>query len=136
MSRFFQTQGIRMLTVSAAFLVFAGAALAVDRYHRLQADLEIASDPDHAGVDRPGRHTVAEIVGDRRRELCLDDRNEMIDEVGELKILDLGFQVGHAVLQRAAVGEHLRHVDVLFDEARPGGNLITDLAGHGDRSCP
>jgi hypothetical protein len=62
---------------------YSGAAVAVERNDRLDADLEIASYPDHTGIDRPGRPTVADIVGDRRRELRLDDRNEMIDEVGE-----------------------------------------------------
>ena len=93
--------------------------------------------PDHAGIDRAGRHeTVADIVGDWRRELRFDDRNEMIDEVGELKVLDLGFQVAHAVLHRPAVGEHLRHVDIFVDKMRPGRDLIADLSSDRDRPCP
>jgi hypothetical protein len=42
----------------------AGAAVAVEWNDRLDTDLEIASHPDHTGIDRPGRHkTVADIVG-------------------------------------------------------------------------
>src|SRR5579863_10055533 len=56
------------------------AARAVDRNDRLDTDLEIASDPDNARIDRAGGDVaVAEIVGGRRRKLRLDYRNEMID---------------------------------------------------------
>ena len=48
----------------------AGAAGAIDRHLRLEADLEIAADPDHARIDGAGGdEAVAEIVGDRRRHL-------------------------------------------------------------------
>src|ERR1700679_316741 len=63
----------------------AGAAGAVHRHLRFETDLEVATDPDHARIDRAGGdEAVAEIIGDRRCELCFDDRNQMIDDIGEL----------------------------------------------------
>ena len=41
---------------------------------------------------------IAEIVGDRRRELRFDDRDQVIDEIGQLIILNLRFQIRHAIL--------------------------------------
>ena len=60
----------------------AGAAVAIDWNHCLEAHLEIAPDPDHARIDRAGRDkAVAEIVRDRSCKLCFDDRDQMIDQV-------------------------------------------------------
>src|SRR5579872_359678 len=111
----------------------AGAALAVDRDHRLQPDLEITSDPDDAGVDgASGRIGVAEIVGDGRGQAGFHDRDQVIDEIGQSEIDNLGFQVGHAVLQRGAVDQLLRNEDVLGEVERAGRNLVADLSGEGE----
>ena len=60
----------------------AGAAVVIDRNYGLKADLEIASDPDHARVDRAGRDkAIAKIVRDRSCKLCFDKRDQMIDQV-------------------------------------------------------
>src|SRR5262249_8051787 len=65
------------------------ATLAIDRYDRLDTNLKIVSDPDHAGLDRAGSHeAVAEIVADGCRELYLDDRDEVVNEVGQAEIDD------------------------------------------------
>ncbi len=55
MSRFFQTQGIRMLAVSAAFLVFAGAALAVD----VKVKLTGAEETPPVSTSASGAGTIA-----------------------------------------------------------------------------
>ena len=88
----------------------------VHREHRLSTDLEIGADPDHAGINRSDCDgAVAEIVGDGRRELRLNNRNQMIDEVRKLVIVNLRFQIGHAVLNGSAVGQYLWNEDVLVD---------------------
>ena len=68
----------------------AGPAGVVDWKYRLGADLEVCTHPDHAGVDRADSdRAVAEIVGDGRRELRLHNRNQVIDEIGQLVIVNL-----------------------------------------------
>ncbi len=110
----------------------AASAGAVDWDYGLDADLKIAPDPDHAQVNRGDREiAIAEIVGDRRRELHFGNRDQVIDKVGKLKVFHLRFQVGHAVLQRRPVKERLRDVDALREGG--GRNLITDLPGHCER---
>src|SRR5271155_1229703 len=60
---------------------------AVDRYHRLEPDLVGASDVDETGIDgASGGVGIAEIVGDRCAEAQLDDRNHVIDEIGQSEI--------------------------------------------------
>src|SRR5580704_6539934 len=60
----------------------AGAARAIGRDDRLDPDLEIVSDPDHARIERARDHKAgAGMVLDRCHELRFEDRNEMIDEV-------------------------------------------------------
>src|SRR6516165_8171953 len=67
----------------------AGPAGVVDREYRLGADLEICAHPDHARIDRSdGDGAVAEIVGDGRRELHLNNRKQVIDEIGQLVIVN------------------------------------------------
>src|SRR6202035_5555808 len=68
----------------------AVAALGIDRNLRLKPNLEIAADPDHARIDGAGGdEAVAEIVGGRCRHLELDDRDQVIDEIGQLQVQDL-----------------------------------------------
>src|ERR1700687_1985231 len=113
------------------------AAFAIDRYHGLQTPLEIASDPDHAGIDRSGRGVgIAKIIRNRRRKTCFDDRNKMIEKLRKLKINDLGFQIGHAVLQGCAVDQLLWNKDVLGEIEGVRGNLIAGLSGHGECTKP
>ena len=77
----------------------AGPACPVDRKHRLSPDLEIGADPDHARIDRSGCDgAIAEIVGDGGRELRLNNRDQMIDEIRQLVIANFRFQIRHAVL--------------------------------------
>src|SRR5205807_408054 len=85
----------------------AGSAGAIDRNHRLKTDLEIVPHPDHAWIDRSGRESaVAVIVGDRRCQLCLDDRNQVIDKLRQLVVADFRFQIGRAELNRGAIDQH------------------------------
>ena len=77
----------------------AGPTLSIDRDNCLETHLKISADPDHTRVDCASRDgAVAEIVGDRGLEIRLDDRNQMIDEIGQLIIVNFRFQIGHAVL--------------------------------------
>jgi len=70
----------------------ASPAGTVDREHRLRPDLKVSADPDYAGVDRAGRNrTIAEIVGDGRLELRLNDWDQMIDKVRQLVIVNFRF---------------------------------------------
>ena len=65
------------------------SAFGVDRKDGFEPDLKIAADPDHARIDRSGRESaVAVVVRDRRCELYFDDRNQVIDEVGQLVVAD------------------------------------------------
>src|SRR5215468_1674467 len=101
-----------------------GAAGAVDGNDRLDTDLEVVADPDDAGVDRARRSDPGEgIVGDGPAELRLDDRYQMIDEIGQFEIDDVRLQVRHAVLHRAAVDEKVGIVgDVDFARGRVDGD--------------
>jgi hypothetical protein len=60
----------------------------------------------------------------------------MIDQVRQPKIFHLRFQVGHAVLQRTAIDEHLRDEGALADIKGRRWDLISDLTGHGQRPRP
>src|SRR5262245_23896244 len=63
------------------------AALTVDRNDRLDADLIVVSDPDDARLDcTRGDETIAEIVGYRRRELNLDDRDQVVEKLRQPKV--------------------------------------------------
>jgi hypothetical protein len=87
----------------------AGAAGAVDREHRFSPDLEVSAHPDHARIDRSdGDRAVAKIVGHRRRELRLNNQKQVIDEIRQLVIVNLRFEVRHAVLDRSAIDQDLR----------------------------
>ena len=113
----------------------AVATCTVERELRLEPHLEIATDPDHTRINGAGRKkVVAEIVGDRRRHLELDDRDQVIDEIGKLQILYLRFQIRHAVLQRSTPGQHLRDKSALHQVERLRWNLITDLACNCERA--
>jgi hypothetical protein len=63
-------------------------------------------------------------------------KKKKIDEIGQLKVDNFRFQVGHAVLNRSSVGQHLRNEGVLPDIEGPAWNLITDLSGHCEGSQP
>src|SRR5262249_10537784 len=77
-------------------------------------------------------------------ELRLDDRYQMIDEIGQFEIDDVRLQVRHAVLHRAAVDEKLGIVgDVDFARGRVDGDgpgagrdRVADLSGDRERSRP
>ena len=113
------------------------ATCAVDWDYGLQTDLEIASNPNHAGIDGAGgRIGIAEIVRDRRREVHFDDRNQMIGEIWKLQVNDFGLQVLKAVLQLRAIDELLRNKDALGEVERARRNLIADLPGHRERASP
>src|SRR5215469_3445183 len=67
----------------------AGSAGVVDWEYRLGANLEVCAHPDHARIDRSdGDGAVAEIVGDGRRELRLNNRKQVIDEIRQLVIVN------------------------------------------------
>src|SRR5580704_4426614 len=88
----------------------AGAARPIDRDDRLDPDLEIIADPDHAGIDRARDHEVdAGLVRNRRRELAFHDWNQVVDEVGQPEIDDARPEIGHAELQCAAPYQVLRN---------------------------
>lgn len=94
----------------------AGPTGVVDWEYRLGADLEVSANLDHARIDRSdGDRAVAEIVGDGRRKLRLNNRNQVIDEFRQLVIADFGFQVRHAVLDRSAIDQHLRDESASID---------------------
>jgi hypothetical protein len=115
----------------------AGAAGMVHRDDGLRSDLEVSAHPDHPWIDRAdGDRAVAEIVGDWCCELGLDDRNEVIDEIGKLVIADLRFQVRHAVLNRSAIDQRLRNERAGIDVERAGRELITDLPGDREGAQP
>ena len=58
-------------------------------------DLEIATDPGHTRINGAGgKKAVAEIVGDRRRRIELDDRDQVIDEIGKLQSCIFDFRYG------------------------------------------
>ena len=115
----------------------AGPALSIDRDNSFKAHLKVRAGPDQARVDCADRDgAVAEIIGDRRRELRFDYGNQMINEVGELVIVNLRFQIRHAVLNRRAVDQELRNRGVLHDIKGSGRYLITDLSGDGEGAYP
>jgi len=94
----------------------AGPTGTVDREHRLGPDLEVGANPYHARIDRPGGdRAVAEIVGNGSLELRLNYRKQVIDEIGQLVIVNLRFQIRHAVLDGSAVGQYLGNKGVLHD---------------------
>src|SRR5262245_49209231 len=94
----------------------AGAAGAVDRDYGLRPDLEIIPHPNHARIDGTGSEcAIAEIVGDGSGELCLDDRNQVIDEIRQLVIANLRFQIRHTVLNRSAIDQHLWNRSTFHD---------------------
>src|ERR1700745_4098318 len=81
----------------------AGAARVIDRNDRLEADLEVASDPDHARTDRAGDdEVVAEIVLNGRYEPRFDDRDQVIEEVRKSEVDYVRLEIGHAELERVA----------------------------------
>jgi hypothetical protein len=55
-----------------------GAFYALSSFRHLDTDLEIASHPDHTGIDRPGRHKTVVMARSaltcRRRYSCLPTR--------------------------------------------------------------
>ena len=55
---------------------------------------------------------------------------------GSCRSMDLRFQVRHAVLDRAAPGQHLRDERLLHHVERAARNLITDLPGHREGAQP
>ena len=58
--------------------------------------LEVIADPDDTRVTVPSSDTVTKLCWPA--ELRLDDRYQMIDEVGQFEIDDVRLQVRHAVL--------------------------------------
>src|SRR5450631_294849 len=121
----------------------AGAAGTIDGDDRFEADLEIFADPDDARIDKSGGpDSGAVIVGDRRLELKLDDRNQMVEKTGQVKVDHVRPEVRHAVLKRPTVGEKLR-VQLLrrvpairIDRRSPrlARYCVADLAGQRERS--
>src|SRR5262249_49260135 len=115
----------------------AGAAGMVHRKHVLNTDLEIAADPYHTRIDRAGGdRAIAEIVGHRRRKLHLDERDEVINEIGQLVIANFRFQVRHAVLDRRAIDQDLRNKTAGIDIERAGRKLVANLPGDGEGAQP
>ena len=105
--------------------------------HGLKADLKIAADPDRSRIDGAGRLVgVAEIVGNGRGELRLGNEDQVIDEIGELEVFHLGFQIGHAVLERCPIDHHLRNINALRHVIGHSWDLITDLTGDRERPRP
>ena len=51
---------------------------------------------------------------------------------GSLVVLNLRFQIRHAVLYRAAINQHLRNIGALRHLVGRGRKLIADLSGHGE----
>ena len=70
-------------------------------------------------------------------DICeFDDRDQVIDEVRQLQVVDFGFQIRHAVLDRSTPGQHLRDERLLHYVERTAWNLIADLAGHSEGAQP
>ncbi len=126
-----------------------GAALPVDRDQRLDGDLKGASNPDDAGIDGARRHrSRGECVRHRRLHRCLNQRDQMIDELRQAEVDHRGLQIGHAVLNRSPPVQHARMelgVDGLIAGIRidaegrcevSGRNRIADLARDRDRPDP
>ena len=87
----------------------AGAALPVDWDKGLDANLVVPASPNHtrtdgAGGNGPGRESIR----NRRLQRRLNKRDQVIEEIRQPEIDNSGLQVGHAVLERAAPGEHAR----------------------------
>src|SRR5215831_11349912 len=115
----------------------AGAAGVIHWDHRLSTHLEIGADPDHTRIDRAGGdRAIAEIVGHRRRKLHLDERDEVINEIGQLVIANFRFQVRHAVLDRRAIDQDLRNETAGIDIERAGRKLVANLPGDGEGAQP
>ena len=104
-------------------------AVTVDGNLRFNADLEICADPDNSRIDGSNsREGEAEIISHRNRELCLDNGDEMVDEIRKVEINYIGFQVRHTVLQRPAIKQLLRNRDLLHEIEGTRGNAIPELA--------
>src|SRR5260370_10927711 len=114
------------------------SAVAVDRNDRLQPDLEVIADVDHAGIDGAGRPQsgAGEIRG-RPLERSLDDPNEAIDEIRQGEGINRRFEIRPAVLQRQTPFEELRvkldggiaGVRIEGEGAGAAGNRVADGAG-------
>src|SRR5258708_5424678 len=121
------------------------SAVTIDRNDRLEPDLEVIADVDHAGIDGAGRPQsgAGEIRG-RRLERSLDDRNEAIDEIRQREVIYRRFEIRHAVLQRQTPVEELRvkldagiaGVRIEGEGAGAAGNPVADDAGQRDRARP
>ena len=123
----------------------AVAALPVDWDHRLDGELIGISDINNAGIDGAGGHGAGrEGIRHRRLQRCLDQRDQMIEEIRQAEIDHGGFQIGHAVLQRTAPVQNLR-VEVSADIAGIGidccrrsraRDSIAELSGDRERPRP
>src|SRR6516225_4380509 len=60
----------------------------------------------------------------------------MIDEVGQLQVLNLRLQIRHAVLERSAPGQHLWDGSARDHVEGAGRDLVTDLTGDGEGAQP
>src|SRR5262249_34559306 len=125
------------------------AAFPVDWDNRLDPELEIFPDPEHTGVDRTRRKCPGgEGIGHRGLETGFNQRDQMIEEIGQAKINDGRFQIGHAVLDRSTPVEDARmklgvedRISAVGIDAHqwreiPGRNCVTELAPDRDRPDP
>src|SRR5947209_18976966 len=79
-----------------------GAALAVDGYQCLEPNLKGSAYPDDTGIDGACSHgSRTERIRHRRLQICLHQRDQVIDEIGQAEVDDGRLQVRHAVLDRS-----------------------------------
>src|SRR5262245_57759617 len=105
----------------------AAAAGAVDRYDRLDAELEVLAGPQDARIDGTGRaEPRVECIANRCLELGFYDGDQAVDEVWQPQVDDVRLEIRHAVLHGAAVDEKLR---TAFDVERLLAGIRIDLAG-------
>lgn len=92
-------------------LTHAADAVAAGAVHwddGLAGNLEFVTDINDAGIDRSGGPLIAAIkIAGFGGEVAFDERNEAVDEVGQPNILNGGFEIGHAVLNRGAPNDGL-----------------------------
>ena len=112
-------------------------ARSIDRNDRLGAELKLVGHVDNAGIDRSSGALLAIEIADLAFKAQLHDRNQTIDKLRQAEIAHARFEIGHAVLQRAAPRENLRIVyrlkqpALLVERGRRGlsWNRIADLCG-------
>src|SRR5262249_10547019 len=127
----------------------AGSALAVGRNDSLDSDLEVVAYPEHARIDGAGCLEIeTHEVRDRSLQRSFDERDQVVEEIGQPEIVHCGLEVGHAVLQGAAPVEEARvgrvvdrnaaavGIDASYNGARSARDWVPEHARHRERPRP